>query len=113
MLLKKVIVVIGFLLLSNQASATDVFLQGGLHFGGDTLVTAVFTDGSSESLKAGGLLSGALGIETDISESVYMKLSAGLKFDTILAENTDVFFERYPLEALFFYRNENIHIGAG
>jgi len=50
------------LCVSCQAAAVGVFVEGGLHSGGDTIVTAVFTDGSTESIKAGDFISGAIGI---------------------------------------------------
>ena len=77
------------------------------------LVTAVLTDGSTEKIKGGGLISGSLGYETDISESLLLKLSAGIKFDTIMASNSDIFFERFPLEAILFAKGEKVHFGVG
>ena len=94
--------------------ATDVFIQGGLHTGGDDLVTATFTNGDTEKLKGGGLISLSAGIGIDVAEELETRLMAGVKFDTIDAENGSAEFVRYPLEALLMYRaNENIYIGGG
>ena len=101
------------LCVSSQAAAVGVFVEGGIHSGGDTIVTAVFTDGSTESIKAGDLISGAIGIESDITDSLLLKLSAGLKIDLILAENADLSFERMPFEAMLFFKGETLHLGAG
>ena len=104
-----------FLLLLSVSSfaRAGFFAQGGLHFGGDTLVTAILVDGTTEKITGGGLLSGTLGYESDISESLLLKLSAGLKFDTIIASNSDLFFSRYPIEAILFAKGEQFHLGVG
>ena len=109
---KKPFVFIILLCVSTQVAA-GIFVQAGIHFGGDTLVNAIFIDGSTDSIEAGGLLSGSLGYETDITDSLLLKLSAGLKFDMFLAGNSDVSFDRYPLEALVFVKGEKFHLGVG
>lgn len=94
-------------------SFAGAFVQGGLHFGGDTLATVSIFGSGNESIEAGGLLSGSVGYEADINESLLAKLSAGIKFDSITASNGDVDFTRYPLTAMLFIKGEDLHFGVG
>jgi len=101
-------------LCSGNAFAVDLFVQGGLHVGGDELVEAEFTDGNDEELNAGELISLAVGVGTGIDEDVEARLMVGVKFDTIDAENGDIEFFRYPVTALVMYKtSEKISIGGG
>ena len=97
----------------STQSLADAFIQGGLHFGGDTLATVDFVSLGDQKIEAGGLLSGSVGYEADINESLLAKLSAGIKFDSISASNGDVDFTRYPLTAMLFMKGENLHFGLG
>ena len=112
MLFRKVLFFVSILCVSTQ-SVAGAFVQAGVHFGGDTLATVDFFDSDSQSIEAGGLISGSVGYETDLSESILMKLSAGIKFDTIAATNADIDFFRYPLNCMIFYKTKNLHFGAG
>jgi Outer membrane protein beta-barrel domain len=103
---------ISLICLSTQATA-GVFTQAGLHFGGDSLASATFTSGSSESIHAGGLISGSLGYEADIGDTLLVKLSAGIKLDAITATNGNVDFTRFPLNAMIFKKGEKFHFGIG
>ena len=106
---------ISSLLLAPVSShALDIYLQAGLHFGGDELGTVTFTSGETESLKAGELFSLSAGVGFDVTENLESRFLAGLKFDMIDAENGTVDFTRYPLEALLMYKaSEEILIGGG
>ncbi len=102
----------GLLMASCTATATDVFVEGGIHLGGDTLAS---TSGSySQDLKAGQLLSVAVGIHTALSESAQARISIGYKFDSVDADNGSTDFDRVPLELLAMYRaSPYFYIGAG
>jgi hypothetical protein len=105
---------IAFLLLvSSPAQAASVFLEGGLHFGGDTIATLVFVDGSTETINAGELLSGSIGLIGDINEDMELRSSIGIKMDLIFASNGDADFTRFPLEFMLFTKGESVSIGLG
>lgn len=105
--------VIVFLLPINT-HAVNILLQAGLHFGGDDLITATFTNGDTEKLKAGQLISLSAGLGINAAENLEARFMAGVKFDTINAENGDLDFYRYPVEALLMYKaNEKVFIGGG
>lgn len=101
-------------MLPALSQAANGLIQAGLHYGGDDLVTATFTDGDTAKLKGGGLFSFSAGVGFDLAEKAEARLMAGVKFDTIEAENGSAKFIRFPLEALYLYRStEEVSIGGG
>lgn len=83
-------------------------------FGGDDLVTTQYTNGSSSTISAGGLLQIKLGAEFQLAPQFALQTTVGYHFDRRTASNGDVTFERYPLEALAFYQlGPQFRLGAG
>src|SRR6185437_10725797 len=85
-------------------------------FGGDTLLTITYTDGSQSSLKAGQGLLFSAGVVYDFSPRFSLQSTIGIKYQqTQDATNENTSFTRYPLELLGFY-NLNVpsfRFGAG
>ncbi len=98
---------------SFRSMAAGAFVEAGAHLGGDTLVEVSFTDGSTESLKAGQLISLAVGWHTELSETLSSRISLGYKFDSITAQNGDIEFTRVPLELLLLTQNGSWLVGGG
>ena len=97
----------GFLL-AQDASSGDArpfsFLLGaGLTYGGETLATAVFTDGSTRTIKAGNLFVFKVGADWRINPNVSLQGTLGLHIDTVTAENGKMSFDRNFLEGLAFW----------
>lgn len=91
-------------------------LKLGFDFGGETLVTVQFTDGSTQSIKAnqGFYLGAGASILVTDSQDIEVEGSVSYKEDFITASNGDVTFSRFPLDALVFYRfPEHIRVGGG
>lgn len=86
-----------------------------LTYGGDTLASVVYTDGSGYDIKAGSLFQFSGGIEISPEESpVSYQLSLGYHFDRVNASNGTIKFTRMPLEGLALYAvNENWRFGGG
>jgi hypothetical protein len=99
--------------ISTSTFATGLFFEGGLHLGGDTLIEVVLTNGETEKVKAGQLLSLAVGVHTDISDSLQGRLSLGYKFDFITADNGDIEFTRIPIEFLLMQQSGSWMFGGG
>jgi hypothetical protein len=99
---------------ASHAMDIRPLLKAGFDFGGDTLVTVLFSDGSSETIKAneGFYIGGGASIVTD-SKRVEIELSLAYKFSVIDADNGDVEFTRIPFEALAFYRWDKVRLGGG
>lgn len=97
-----------------ELQAANALIQAGIHYGGDDLVTATFTNGDTEKLKGGGLFTVSAGVGFDVTEKAEARLMAGVKLDTIEAENGSAKFVRFPLEAIYMYRStEEISVGGG
>ena len=113
--MKKTLIALFILSLCQAAplQANKLFIQGGLHFGGDTLATANFVGGGSDSIEAGGLISGSIGLITAMGESMELRSSIGIKMDGIFAENGELAFIRLPLEVMAFSTGETVRFGAG
>ena len=78
-------------------------LIAGITTGGETLGGLEFTNGDSESVKAGGLIYLGAGVNIPIQESFSLQLNAAYHFDTATASNADVTFDRISLEACLLY----------
>ena len=109
---RKIVFLVAISFIPSQSIA-GVFAQGGLHFGGDTLATVSFFGGEDQSIDAGGLISGSIGYEVDISDMLLIKASAGIKFDSIPASNIDVDFTRTTMNGMVFFKGEKFHFGVG
>lgn len=99
---------------ASLAQTIRPMFKAGFDTGGDTIVTAVFTNGSTKSLKANELLflGGGVSILND-DKDLQAELSLGIKTDSISASNGDIDFTRYPLDALVFYRESKFRLGGG
>ena len=103
---------------SVSANAADFVLDGGLHFGGETLAVVHNKKGHGQEVKAGQLVSAAVGFRFDISESFEIPLTVGVKIDMASGEKdtsneVEVRFIRYPVNALLLYKADGWRIGGG
>lgn len=99
-----------------DAASNFRFLVGaGLTFGGDTLITVPFTDGSREDIKAGGLIHLYGGGEYKFSDQFALQATIGYHVhDTSAASNGSVRFTRVPVDVIGVYQlNDTIRLGAG
>ncbi|MGD8927146.1 MAG: hypothetical protein PVG20_09855 [Thioalkalispiraceae bacterium] len=113
--MKMRVVLLGtFLLLISQSAQAELDFLGqiGLHGGGDNIVTALFTDGSSEDIKAGEFLSIDLGMAWDMG-ILEGRITGGWKYDTITASNGDLDFTRYTSQALLLFAAGDWRFGGG
>ena len=110
--------VIAFLLsapgLAAQGAEIRPLLKAGLDLGGDTLLTVAFTDGDTKEIKAndGFYFGGGLAV-IDAERRMEYHLTAAFKYGLIAAENGDVEWTRFPIEALAFYRLARLRLGGG
>ena len=111
--IKKFLCVVFLLLGSFSVSAANIFVEGGLHVGGDTLVTVTYFDDSTEKVRAGQLFSASVGFFGEAGEGLEWRASLGVKIDGIFAANGDVDFTRFPLELMLFDKGESFDMGLG
>ena len=100
---------------ADAASPFKFLLGAGLTFGGDTLVTVPFTDGSTDNVKAGGLVHLYGGGEYRLSDMFALQATVGYHVsDTRAASNGSVRFTRIPVDLLALYSvTEKVRLGAG
>ncbi len=81
-------------------------------FGGETLMSGTYTDGSSWSVKANGgvaLYGGVVAVTGDFETQATL----GYKFGGPQAQNGSVTFDTIPFELMEFYRADSIRAGLG
>ena len=100
--------------LGAQAAEIRPLIKAGFDVGGETLVTAVFTNGDRENVKAneGFYLGGGAAI-LDEARNMEYHVTLAYKFAVINADNGDIEWTRIPLEALVFYRFPRARVGGG
>ena len=100
--------------LAVEAAEIRPLFKAGFDFGGDTMVRAVFVDGSTQTIKAneGVYLGGGAAIVSDRRDWEF-HLTLAYKFTMIDASNGDMEWTRFPLEALAFYRFQRVRLGGG
>lgn len=107
------LLVCSLILVSARSHAAGVYIEGGVHLGGDTLIEVLFTDGSTEKIRAGQLVSLAIGWHMAITETMNARVSLGYKEDSVSAQNGDITFSRVPLNFLLFTQNGSWMLGGG
>jgi hypothetical protein len=99
-----------------RSHAVDVrpVIKGGVDFGGETIASATFSNGSTETIKAneGFYVGGGASILLD-SKDVEIETTLSIKYDSINASNGDITWTRFPLEVLAFYRMPKFRLGGG
>jgi len=110
------IIGVGLSALAGTAQAVDLhgMAKVGLDFGGDTVYTALFTDGSTRTIKAnqGFYIGGGVAL-VEVAKNIDTEFTLAWKFTSITASNGDITFTRFPLEALVFYKFEKVRLGGG
>jgi Outer membrane protein beta-barrel domain len=89
-------------------------LVAGLDFGGDKMLTVVFDDGDTQDIRAndGFYLGGGVAV-IDAERRMEYQLTAAVKYALIDADNGEVEWTRFPIEALAFYRFPRVRLGGG
>ncbi len=90
-------------------------LDLGITGGGDKLATVTFSDGTTESVRAGGLLQLGAGFLFQPSASpVALQATFNYHVDDVSARNGSLTFSRYPLEVIGYYTGvPDFRFGAG
>jgi hypothetical protein len=116
----KILIPLILLLLPALAQAMNVspLVMTGLEFGGDKLVSAHYSDGSTSDIQAGRGIVLAGGAVIDLTETAPHAFEAeatlGVKWtSTKAATNGEADWWRWPIEILSFYHNTEKHFRAG
>lgn len=92
-----------------------LMINAGMTYGGDTVATAYFNNGSSTDIKGGGLMQfGAGGLYQFENTPLALMLSANYHFHSAGGTGGSVSFNRFPIEALAYYTGkERFRLGGG
>ncbi len=109
-----VLMVIAAVPVASLAADVRPVVRIGFDFGGDKLAGATFTNGSTDTIKAGELiyLGAGLSVITD-SKDIEVEATLSYKNDSINASNGKIDWTRFPLDALVFYRMPKFRMGGG
>ncbi len=109
-----VLMVIAAVPVASLAADVRPVVRIGIDFGGDKLAGATFTNGSTDTIKAGELiyLGAGLSVITD-SKDIEVEATLSYKNDSINASNGKIDWTRFPLDALVFYRMPKFRMGGG
>lgn len=109
-------VVVASLLSLFAAAAHAAEFKGvvgiGVDFGGGTLLSGTYTDGSTWSVKANeglALYGGVVAVTGDFETQATL----GYKFGGPQAQNGSITFDTIPVELMEFYRTDSIRTGLG
>jgi len=109
----------GFLLIALFVSVAppvladiDFLAELGIHTGGDDLVTATFTDGSSSTIKAGEILAIDLGVAWDMG-IMEGRATGGWLYDSISAVDGSIDFSRFTHQLVLLFKAGEWRFGGG
>jgi hypothetical protein len=95
------------------AAFAEVLIEFGIQSGGDEITLVSDTNAVIESTKAGGRYSFAIGGTKALTDNIEAQLSLGIISDADYTKDDEATWERYPLNAMLFYRTENFRFGLG
>ena len=111
--------VVGAAPLASHAADVRPVLKAGYDTGGDTIVTAIFSGGSTRSLNAneGLYFGGGASILTD-SKDIEVEVTLSYKFGGIGSRvegipEPNIEWTLYPIDVLVFYRLPQFRVGGG
>ncbi len=100
----------------HAGDRTKIIFQGAIEGGGDDLITLYYTDGHSETVRAGGLLllGGGIAYQTLAdNERLQTRLTFNWKSDSTSEADGEMDWNHFPLELIQFYEGEKIAMGIG
>ncbi|MDD5057861.1 MAG: hypothetical protein PHQ60_08305 [Sideroxydans sp.] len=92
-----------------------VVVNGGMTYGGDTIATAIYSNGDTATIKGGALMQfGIGGLYQFENRPLALMLSANYHFDSVSGSNGSLSFSRFPIEVLAYYTGkERFRFGGG
>ena len=86
----------------------------GITYGGETLVTARYTDGDEIDIDGGGSVAFLAGLDYRVNPQFSVQGTIGYHVDNAAGSDGDVRFERVPVELLGYYHvNDKVRVGGG
>ena len=99
---------------ANDNKSVKPLLGFGLTGGGETLVSARYSDGDNASIRSGGLASFVGGAEFRLAENMAVQTTIAYHVDRVNATNGSIRFQRLPLSLTGLYSvNKQVRLGLG
>jgi hypothetical protein len=99
---------------SRAAAEVRPVVVAGYDAGGDSVASLTYTNGNTDSLRANeGLYAGAGVSMLNGAGNIEFQGTLSVKYAGLHADNGDVTWLRYPLDALLFYRRQTFRLGGG
>jgi hypothetical protein len=97
-----------------QAAGLRPVVVAGYDTGGDKVANVTFTNGKSDWIRAneGLYLGGGVSVLNE-AKSLEFLATLSIKYQAVYADNGDVYWTRFPLDALLFYRTPSFRLGGG
>lgn len=101
---------------STGSWQSQLFVEGGVEYGGDEILTVFFVDGADQTMLAGQGAYIALG--GDFMMPLYpafsLRATLGFKYSTTAADNYNIMLTRFPINVIpFWHASEDIRLGVG
>ena len=99
---------------AKPVKVLSFLLEAAAEFGGDTIATVYYTDGSSSSIKAGRGLLLAGGLAVNVSPAFDLRFTGGYKVSVTQDKNSDAGFERFVFKTTGNYLTPTgLRLGGG
>jgi len=100
---------------ADDDSALRFLIGGGLTYGGDSLVTSRFSDGSYDVFRAGGLVHLYGGVELKLTDRFAVQNNIGYQINEArVTSDARLRFTRYPIDIVGLYSlSDHIRLGGG
>jgi hypothetical protein len=101
---------------AEKQAIPKFLIEAGVEYGGDELLEVLFTNGNTQSVRAGqgGFLAigGELGFEK--VKNLMFRATIGFKYNTTAANNANIRLIRYPINVLAYWKiKQDFRLGAG
>jgi hypothetical protein len=99
---------------ASHAAGLRPVLVAGYDTGGDKVANVTFTNGKTDWIRAneGLYLGGGVSVLNE-ARSLEFLATLSIKYQGLYADNGDLYWTRFPLDALLFYRRPSFRLGGG
>jgi hypothetical protein len=101
---------------SEKAVTAKFLIDMGIEYGGDELLTVVFTNGEDQTMLAGqgGYIAAGGQIDFENLQALMFRFSIGIKYNTTAAENANIRLTRLPINIMPYWKiSEDVRLGVG
>ncbi len=101
---------------SERPLIAKFLIEGGFEFGGDEILQVIFTNGGTQTMRAGqgGYIAFGGQLQFSKVKQLMLRASIGIKYNTTAADNADIRLTRLPVSITPFWNiNDDFRLGVG